>query len=880
MPDGIYAAAAGMAAQQTRIDFLSNDIANVNTTGYQVAAGRLPATSSTRPSRACPSAPARRSSSLGPTRRPGLDPADRRPALARAPGPRLLPGQARRRLGRAHARRQLRPRRERRHRHLDRRAARPADPGPEGHAALRHLDRRPHGAVTVGGKTIGKIARRRRSVHDAGLAPDRRQPLRRRPPRAAPPTAVQDPDPAGRARVLQRRPGPDDVRHDRRAAQLRAREPRDQDPGRAPRRRQPDRRNEQHPPHRAPSTTAQRRSTRRSIPADVRKAGPKAEQLYETALSFEQVLLQQLTQGSQTTTQCRRHATTARATAPTTARATAPTRPPSMMTQMLPDALRAGPHVRRRHRHRARALRRAEGERGHHRPAPPASAVDDRADRPSRGAGRDRPSGCSRPCSPRPRRSRRRTCRTLLARLGDVQTELGVRKQLELERERLIQRRGRPPRASRPSRSTSRRCSTASPPTRAPAPARSARTCAAVLAQVAQVHGSNRVLIRQELTFVDHLLRVLSGTPAGRLLAGRLDDAPQPVISRGREGLADVARPSSGSRPRCAACSPTSARSTRPATTSRTRARPGYSRQVAELAGDARRSRTSPSGQLGTGVDVVQYQRIRDTFLDLQLRAQTMRQGYVAGAAERPEPGRADARTSRPTTGSRRCSASTGPPGRTSPTPRATSRRARRSRSRPRRSRTASTRSRIAAHDDPGARRASSRRSTISQVNSIGAQIAHAQPVDPGRRDGRPAAERPARPARPAARPALGARQHDRRARAPAAPARSARSTSPSAARASSPPTRPSTLTLPLPSLTSGQLAGMDSVIATITDPTTGYLDEAERARRRARVRDEHAARGRQGPERQRRAAPSSPSRPATRRRRSPSTRDPRRRRT
>ena len=53
---------------------------------------------------------------------------------------------------------------------------------------------------------------------------------------------------------------------------------------------------------------------------------------------------------------------------------------------------------------------------------------------------------------------------------------------------------------------------------------------------------------------------------------------------------------------------------------------PGYSRQVAELA-------TTPaftevgSGQLGTGVDVVQYQRIRDSFLDLQLRAQTMRQG-------------------------------------------------------------------------------------------------------------------------------------------------------------------------------------------------------------------------------------------------------------
>jgi Rod binding domain-containing protein len=38
------------------------------------------------------------------------------------------------------------------------------------------------------------------------------------------------------------------------------------------------------------------------MPADVRKAGPKAEQLYETAVGFEQVLLQQLTQELQATT--------------------------------------------------------------------------------------------------------------------------------------------------------------------------------------------------------------------------------------------------------------------------------------------------------------------------------------------------------------------------------------------------------------------------------------------------------------------------------------------------------------------------------------------------------------------------------------------------
>jgi len=35
MPDGIFAAASGMAAQSARMDALSNDIANVNTTGYK-----------------------------------------------------------------------------------------------------------------------------------------------------------------------------------------------------------------------------------------------------------------------------------------------------------------------------------------------------------------------------------------------------------------------------------------------------------------------------------------------------------------------------------------------------------------------------------------------------------------------------------------------------------------------------------------------------------------------------------------------------------------------------------------------------------------------------------------------------------------------------
>jgi flagellar hook-associated protein 1 FlgK len=58
----------------------------------------------------------------------------------------------------------------------------------------------------------------------------------------------------------------------------------------------------------------------------------------------------------------------------------------------------------------------------------------------------------------------------------------------------------------------------------------------------------------------------------------------------------------------------------------------GYSRQRATLTPtDAYTvpgtSRPPQAGQLGTGVDVTQYQRVRDSFIDIQYRAQAMLQG-------------------------------------------------------------------------------------------------------------------------------------------------------------------------------------------------------------------------------------------------------------
>jgi flagellar hook-associated protein 1 FlgK len=53
----------------------------------------------------------------------------------------------------------------------------------------------------------------------------------------------------------------------------------------------------------------------------------------------------------------------------------------------------------------------------------------------------------------------------------------------------------------------------------------------------------------------------------------------------------------------------------------------GYTRQEAVLA-PTPALRYPPNGQIGTGVDVAQYTRMRDDFVDVQLRAQSMLKGY------------------------------------------------------------------------------------------------------------------------------------------------------------------------------------------------------------------------------------------------------------
>jgi hypothetical protein len=105
----------------------------------------------------------------------------------------------------------------------------------------------------------------------------------------------------------------------------------------------------------------------------------------------------------------------------------------------------------------------------------------------------------------------------LLARLGDFQNELFNRRQLELERDRLIN-------------TAAARLGIL--PDSVAAQARGlGNRLRDTLNTVARAHGRNRALIRQELTFVDHLLRALSGVPQAGYSPAGWSTRQQPVTS-------------------------------------------------------------------------------------------------------------------------------------------------------------------------------------------------------------------------------------------------------------------------------------------------------------------------------------------------------------
>ncbi len=107
---------------------------------------------------------------------------------------------------------------------------------------------------------------------------------------------------------------------------------------------------------------------------------------------------------------------------------------------------------------------------------------------------------------------RRRDVETVLASLGDVQAEMNYRGRLEIEREQLL-RSAAAARGVAPETLDLEAMLVGVPEAEAnEARVRSAELIGLVT-ETGRVHEQNRLLLRQELTFLDHLMRVLSGTP-------------------------------------------------------------------------------------------------------------------------------------------------------------------------------------------------------------------------------------------------------------------------------------------------------------------------------------------------------------------------------
>ena len=107
---------------------------------------------------------------------------------------------------------------------------------------------------------------------------------------------------------------------------------------------------------------------------------------------------------------------------------------------------------------------------------------------------------------------RERDSEAVLARLADIQSEMGRRGSLEVERTGLLQRAGQALGVPATTVTLERLCALVSPGAAQMAMQRSAEL-RGLLSEIAREHGINRALMRQELSFLSHLTRLLGGDP-------------------------------------------------------------------------------------------------------------------------------------------------------------------------------------------------------------------------------------------------------------------------------------------------------------------------------------------------------------------------------
>jgi hypothetical protein len=126
---------------------------------------------------------------------------------------------------------------------------------------------------------------------------------------------------------------------------------------------------------------------------------------------------------------------------------------------------------------------------------------------------------------------RARDVDAVLARLTDVQTEMGRRGSLEHDRAGLLQRAGAALGVQAAAVTLERLCALVSPGAAQAARDRSAEL-RGLLAEIAREHGINRALMRQELAFLAHLTRLVGHEPEagyGHPATGSGQPVPPPL---------------------------------------------------------------------------------------------------------------------------------------------------------------------------------------------------------------------------------------------------------------------------------------------------------------------------------------------------------------
>jgi len=109
---------------------------------------------------------------------------------------------------------------------------------------------------------------------------------------------------------------------------------------------------------------------------------------------------------------------------------------------------------------------------------------------------------------------RRQDVEGVLARLGEIHQELAHRDRLERDRNAILQRAGARLGLA-PENVELDDLLMLVDPSEADGVRRKSGALKGLLVELARIHGQNRILIRQELAFLDHLMRALSQAPQG-----------------------------------------------------------------------------------------------------------------------------------------------------------------------------------------------------------------------------------------------------------------------------------------------------------------------------------------------------------------------------